>query len=287
MCAPSIEMGQATESMQSILDAYGKSMPQLSKIYGQAMPDVERGRWNAFEQFAPLYSQLQTDIALDQMPQLSDLGKQMTKASVEGDLAGIEPGKELGQGIRDIGEIMESEFYKIAGPTADKTAQLVGGLDPNALSPSERREIEQALARQGTMTGGITAPSMSNAVGSAMQFGSGMQNKQARISQLLNQAASTASGVRSGYDPTQVTLRRPGMTAAWGQFRGADPAIGQAGQSAASQGLGLAGQMQGQYNQAIGQFQSNPLYTLSQNTMASMGSSMGSFMGNPAGSIMG
>lgn len=100
---------------------------------------------------------------------------------------------------------------------------------------------------------------------------------------MLNQAASTATGIRSGYDPTQVALRRPGMSAAWGQFRGADPAIGTTGQGIASQALGAANQQQGIYGSALGQFQSNPMYTFTQN----MAGSAGSFLGNPVKGVMG
>jgi len=274
--SPDVDVPSPSESAEAWLKGLQDYLVPITQEMAKSMPISEAARYQTYADYAPKFADIEAGIAENVLPRYTELGKDLREAQMAGDIESLgRYGPQFGEALRGMMTTLEPEFLQVAQPLASKTAELIGGLDPNRLSPTERREIESALARQGVQTGALTAPSQANTVSNAMMFGQGLMDKQLRVSQALGQAAGVAPAVRTGFDPTQAALGRPSITAAWGQYGGPDRTIGSTGQQVGSQIGSQLGQYQAQTNQAMGQFQSNPWYGFGQNVTKGWGNLLG------------
>jgi hypothetical protein len=107
---------------------------------------------------------------------------------------------------------------------SQKLQELLGSINMGGLSGGERAEIERMNARRNLQRGQAGGGGNLTAIENAMQFGSALDRKRAALGQALQTATNFMIGSRSGYDPIQATLGRPGGTGqATGQFQGVQP----------------------------------------------------------------
>lgn len=193
-------------------------LPYFSKaVAGQIIPQ-EEAKLAASQVTSPKYAQLMTDLYEQFGPQLNQIGNEIARtnametASRDRDvLAG--PGKELLTELQAAMQQMDPEFYATRELTSNRLADLMKSIDlSGALSETERREIEQGLAREGVARGTANAPNQSETVANAMQYGQAGRNRQMQNQNNLSQAIAASTqflpASRTGVDPFLVATGR-------------------------------------------------------------------------------
>lgn len=218
---------QAANNVRALTDL----LPYYSKaVAGQIIPQ-EEAKLAASEVTSPKYAELMTRLYEQYGPQLNQIGNDiarqnaMSQAERDRDvLAG--PGQELIQQALEAAKLYDPEFFKTRETTAGRLEDLLGSIDlSGGLSETERREIEQGLAREGQQRGTAGAPNQTEIVGNAMRYGEAGRNRVTQNQNALSQAiaASTAflPASRSGVDVFQVaTGRSSGANAGENKFTG-------------------------------------------------------------------
>lgn len=202
------------------------------------------GNLNVAQATSPGYAQLMTQIFNQYGPQLNAIGNAINRqnalaqANTENQvMAG--PGQDLVKQAYGLSQVFDKPYYDTRATTAGRLGDLMNSIDLNAgLSPTERNEIAQGLAREGYQRGTANAPSATETVGNAMQYGqAGYQRKvqqQSLLGSAINTAASFLPTAKSGVDVFQVATGRPSMP-----NQGAAQ-MGQASQGVTNQGSNVA-----------------------------------------------
>ncbi len=198
-------------------------------------------------------AELMTKLYAQYGPQLNEIGNQIAlqnaMASAQRDtdvLAG--PGQDLIRQALEAAKLYDPEFFKTRELTADRTADLLRSVNlGSGLSETERREVEQGLAREGQARGTAGAPSQTETVSNAMQYGQAGRNRELQSQSALAQAISASTqflpASRSGVDVFQVATGKPsGANTGENKFTG----VQMPGQEA----YGLAGQLFGNIGQS-------------------------------------
>jgi len=243
---------------------------------------------------SPGYAQLMTQLFNQYGPQLNAIGNAINRqnalaqANTERQvMAG--PGADLVNQAYGLSQVFDKPYYDTRATTAGRLQDLLGSINLNGgLSDTERNEIAQGLARDSYARGTANAPSATETVANAMQYGQAGYQRKVQQQSLLGSAISTASSflptAKSGVDVFQVATGRPSTTnQGAGQFTG----VQQPDQTANNVMSGLMGNMtglQGQQNQfTLGMKQIN---AQKKDWADYLGQVMGS-VGNLAGGVAG
>lgn len=237
--------GKVSQRQSNNVQSLYNLLPYLNQaVNNTAVPSAIAG-FNAQAAVSGPTAQLMTDLYNQYGPQLNNIGNQimnanaLSNAQTEQDVING-PGRGLVTSARDLSNVFDKPWFD----TRDKTASALQEQLNGGLSQSERDEIGKGLARQNSANGTLNTPSQTNTVGNAMQYG---QAARSRLSQAIQSASAFLPNARSGVDVFNVATGHSSMpNPGNGMFPGLS------GSQSGQQGLGLAGQMFGGFNQTQG-----------------------------------
>lgn len=167
-----------------------------------------------------------------------------TGASIDNALLRGTGGQNVSKTI-ELDRLANPEFYATRELASRKQADLLNGMDPNKLSGSESAELERFLNQDSQASGTAGTGSNTAAIGGALTFGSALAGKKSHFANTLNQANNFLNSSKSGIDVFKVATNKSSNS---GMFPGTSQ-IGQQAAGLSGQGMGLAGQSFGQYQQ--------------------------------------
>lgn len=273
----------AQETTSEMLQAVIQHLPALVQVTGEVAPQSEADRLAVAQQYAPQWGALQQQMFDLYGPQLgqtaANIEAQARRATAAADadiMSG--PGRDLVEQTLELQRLADPEYFALREQMGGQLGNLLGSIDVNGLSPSERREMEAALYRQNMARGNATNPSAITTLESANQFGSALQAKRNALGQALGVAAGAAPTLRTGIDTLQASLNRPSQAPglATSQFAGVQqPDFGDRAFSLSGQLLDQAGQNARQAND-INANRRDSLDRFNQ-TFSTVGQTLGSF----------
>ncbi len=205
----------SAQSLQNLV----QYLPQyMQAAAGQILP-TEQAKLTASQQIAPQQAQLEYDIYSKFAPLFSQMGTQIGGQQQLGqaanDLAVVQgSGGRLAEALTEAQRKADPEFYKMRELTLGQAQRLNSSLeDPDGgLSPTERLEVDRSLARN-NLARGTEAPTATSTVSDAMNFGQAgaarKRQKQQAIESALGLTAGSAGATKSGIDVGAATLNRP------------------------------------------------------------------------------
>ena len=242
-----------------MMQGYIRNLPEFLRTTTQNIIPTEQAQLDAQRTMAPQQAELALDLAGRYMPQFTSLDSQLNRQRAT-QQAGTDLeimrdyAPDLVRAQMDAARIADPEYYGARAQTGDTISRMFGALDdPNAgLSATERAEIERRTARDNNSRG-ITAPTATSAVESAMNFGAAGEQRKLQRQNAMNAAINTAAqsmpSLRSGIDAAQLTIGRPATpNMAMSQYGGVAPV----GQSTYGMSQGFLGQMGENARQAFG-----------------------------------
>ena len=212
--------GAAAEHVRAVSDL----LPYYLQAGAQGTTGLAQGQLAASQAVSDPYAKLMTDLFAKYGPQLNALGSQIgaqnaqSEAQTTLDLLGGRGGEAM--------RALDPEFYATRELTGSRIGDLLRDIDlGSGLSDVERREVEQGLAREGSQRGTLNAPSMSETVSNAMQYGQAGRNRQLQNQSALSQAISAATGFlpasqTSGQQFAVGTGKTAGQNVGQGLFTG-------------------------------------------------------------------
>ena len=243
-----------SESMDSVLQAYVKNLPQLMQTMGANILPYEQATVAANQQLAPVQNQLALDIARQYGPQFTQVGTEINRLGQLGqaqtDLETLTgPGKQLAAAQLEAQKLADPEYYKSRELALGALGNLFGGLPDSrgGLSGAEREEITRSLARDNAARGN-DIPSAATTVENAMRFGAAGEARKAanesRIANAVGAATGAMPAMKSGIDVLNTTTGRPTiMNPGQTQFAGVSKDTGSATKDAGQQMFGAASDM--------------------------------------------
>lgn len=206
------DVAQQVRIMSDLLPYYSRA------VAGQVIPQAQ-ANFAATQAVSEPYTKLMADLYAKYGPQLNQIGSDIARQNALNqagtDLAVLQgPGRDLISEAVETQKIADPEYYKTRELTSNRLGDLLSSINlGSGLSPTEQREIEQGLAREGTARGTYGSPSQSETVANAMRYGEAGRNRELQNQNSLSQAiaASTAflPASRSGMDVFQVATGRP------------------------------------------------------------------------------
>lgn len=245
----------AMESTQSMLEAYQKYAPSLMKTYQENILPNEQAQLAASQAVSPGYSQLQNELYKVYGPQLAQTGVDVNRIN---ELGQINTDTEALKAAQQTGGLLDQTYKaqqqadpymaKYQKQVSDQLSNLLGSIDVNGLSGSERAETSRSLARDNAMRG-TENPTALSTISNAMTFGNQLQKKRDSLGQALTQASSVAPSLSSGINAfTTTTGRSSSANTGIPQFAGTQ----QTGSSTQNQGTNLLNNIAGFQNTAMG-----------------------------------
>lgn len=254
------------------------------------------GQLNIANATAGPYQQLMTQLYNTYGPQLNAISNEINRrnalsaAQTENQVL-TGPGTDLVNNAYQLSQVYDKPYYDTRQAAADQIAKQLGSIDlSGGLTDTERNEIAQGQARIGQMRGTANAPSNTDTVANAMQYGAAgrarvVQN-QSLLSQAINNASSFMPASKSGVDVFQVATGKPSMPNTGNSLfsqTGTGPTQDSAsalGSSMISNMTGLQGQMNAaQMNQANIDANKKDWADYLNQTMSSLGGLAGGAMG--------
>lgn len=196
-------------------------LPYLTNAINAQQLPTELTNLQTSQITSPGYAQLMTDLYNNYGPQLNAIGNEiqhrnaLSQAETSQDVING-PGQGLVKSAYDLSQTFDKPWFDSRDATAGRLQDLLKSIDLSGkLSGSEQNEISQSLARQGVQRGTQNAPSVSDTVSNAMQFGkAGFARKQTAISNLsdaISKASAFLPSAKSGVDVFQVATGRSSM----------------------------------------------------------------------------
>lgn len=219
---------RSTEELLQALTKYG---PEAIGVLNSMIGPSAAAQWEADRIYAPQYSQLQTDLYAQHAPKLGEVGReqsrldQLAAAKAEADILSGS-GQDLIRGAVEGQKQVDPNWYKTADLLSSNLEKYIGGMDPNALTDSERENVRRGLAT----TPGYQTPTALGTVSNAMTFGDALTAKRENFGRALDRATSALPTLKSGINAFEVATRRP-LLSNTGQnnFLGAQQNLGSQG----------------------------------------------------------
>lgn len=197
------------ESMDSVLRAMQENMPGVIRAITKEQPYVAETQARTDAAVSPIYAQSNVDLYDKYGRQINQIGAEIDTAN---QIAASEREKQIAEGTgADLVGIadkfqrqLDPEFYKTRETIANAQNNLINSMDPTQLSPTERAEIDRAIARQGV----VNPNDVQSAVANASKFGSALEAKKQNFANVVNQAAQTLPATRSGMSGFEIATRR-------------------------------------------------------------------------------
>lgn len=278
------DIARQTQAVRDLMPYLNDAVLQTLMPSALAQLDVERATSGP-------RAQLMLDLFNQYGPQLNAVGSEITRrnalSQAETDrqvLAG--PGKGLVEQALETAKIYDPEYFALREQGAGAISDLLNNVNLNeGLSSVERDEIAKGLVREGQQRGTPNAPSNTEIVGNAMQYGQAGRNRlienEGRLSKALQTASQFMPFTKSGVDVFQVATGKPSTpNQGANQFTGINTPNSQNQFGLAGNMFGQAGQM-ASANKQIAAQEKDWLDNFVQFTegLSNIGNTIGSFAG--------
>lgn len=188
------------ESTQQQLQAYIQNLPQLLNTTAAQTLPVGQTTQTAQNTLAPEQQALQTSMATQDLPGLTQLGNQLNALQNTGGIANANAaitgtGGQLAQNTAALQQQLDPQYYATRATEGSTLSNLLGqlGVGGVGVSGSDTANINRGLAQQDAQKGLLNAPSQTQAVSNAMQFGQQGVNLAAQKTNTLSQALNAAT----------------------------------------------------------------------------------------------
>lgn len=179
------QVGEQVNAMQDLLPFFTRA------IAGQ-LPTQALGALSASQAVSDPYAQLMTELYAKYGPQLNKIGSDISAQNAKAELASNQA--LLSGGGLDLLKSLDPEYYATRAKTSSRLGDLMDNIDlSGGLSPTELREIEQGLAREGSARGTYGAPSNTETIANAMTYGQAGRNRQIENQNQLAQAIAAST----------------------------------------------------------------------------------------------
>lgn len=196
------------ESMDSILQAYVKNLPQLLNTTSAGILPYEQASQNAQAQIAPQQQQLNYDMFNQYNPLYANSSAQTENSLLNG---------VGGQNVRAVDQLnrqIDPEYYNGRAAAGKSLTDLLSGMDPNKLTGAEQSNVERGLQRQGVQSGQNGLPqSSTGAINAALSYGGALDAKRNTIARAIASASQALPTFKSGADPFAQATGRSGTQA--------------------------------------------------------------------------
>lgn len=203
------------ESMNSVLQAYTKYLPNLIQLVAAQQPGVAQQQYNATAQTQPQYNQLNLDQARQFALPLAEVGQQVQRSNAlaggDTNLAQIQgSGGQAAQAASQLAQQINPNYYNVQNASSGKAVDLLNSINLNGLSGGEQAAVERSLAQSNSGTGNLGLDNATNTVNNAMNFGGAFNQKLGTLSNALGSANQTATSAQNtGFNPVNIALGQP------------------------------------------------------------------------------
>lgn len=193
-------VGQSTAQQ---MQAYIQNLPALLQTTANSTLPVGQTTQNAQNVLSPQQQQLQSQLFSQYAPGLYNTGNTLNNITNTGGVANAsnllngQGGQLVNQAI-SADQTANPEYYATRAATGSAINNLLGSINLNGLSGSERSEVERSLNQQNARGGNINVPSATNTVQNAMTYGSALQTKRNALSSAIQTATSFLPSSQSG-----------------------------------------------------------------------------------------
>lgn len=200
---PTWMLGQGVQNVQGLL-------PNLTNAITSTYGPATQAGLQASAQNSPGYYNLLTNLMSAYGPALSQAGTQTLGANIGGNIQNLAGGGSTLLGlIQGLNQALNPQQFQAIQQGGKGLSDLLGSINVNGgLSGSERNEIAQGLAREGLQRGSYNAPSASDTVANAMQYGqAGYQRRlgqQNLLADAITKSASFIPAANTGFNPTNI-----------------------------------------------------------------------------------
>lgn len=189
------------DSTAQQLAAYTQYLPQLLNVTANQTLPVGQTTQNAANSLAPQAQQLQTQMATQDLPGLTQLGNQLNQIQNQGGISNAQSalsgsGGQLAQQEEGLQQQLDPQYYAARAASGSAIGNLLtqlGGANSVGLNGSDIDNINRSLAQQDAQKGLLNAPSQTAAVSNALQFGNQGSTLQAQKTNTLSQALNAAT----------------------------------------------------------------------------------------------
>jgi hypothetical protein len=222
----------ANESTDEVLGAIRGNLPGLMEAYNQQVLPQSRTELEAAKEISPEYNQLMADLYKQFAPELARTGSEIDRetrlASAATDVDVLKgSGGDLARAYSEIDRELNPEYYSVRENSASRLNELLG-------ESLDRPDIaaERAIAQEEARTGNDIAPSATNTIAAAMDFGDAREQRKNNLSNIISQATSfMGPASNQQFNPATTILNRPTSNTGQTQFAGVNKPSSQAYQS--------------------------------------------------------
>lgn len=227
----------ARRQLANIAKGLRESYPGIVRSLGEQTLPSARYEQGAREEIAPREQALSSRLFSQYAPEYARTGAGIDLSAIQG--AGGQ--SVLAADVLD--RSIDPEYYAARAGSAQKLAQLLGGIDPNRLTGAEREDVARGLARSRPSEIGV--PSNQGAIEAALTYGSALNQKRNTVANAINTASGAIPGLRSGKDVFgQATQGARFGVNPFSSGQGFGGTAGQAGQEGGQNVLGITGGLQ-------------------------------------------
>lgn len=220
--------GSTAQSAQSFQDL----LPYFQGAINNQIGPAAQAQYGAAATTSPEYNQLMLQLYQQYGPQLAQLGNQVSGINMAGQVGNENQilggaGTDLLKTGFNASQIFDKPYYQTRDAAATQAQNLLSGSSDISgnLTGSEQNQIAQGLAREGVQRGTSNAPSQTETVSNAMQYGNAafqrQQTEKSTLASAINAASQFLPTSKSGvnvFDTATGTNAAPNMGLA--QFQG-------------------------------------------------------------------
>lgn len=189
------------DSTADQLAAYTNALPGLLNVTANQTLPVGQTTQNAANVLSPQAQALQTQMATQDLPGLTQLGNQLNSIQNQGGITNASQalsgsGGQLAQQEAALQQQLDPQYYATRNAQGGAIGNLLtqlGGANSVGLNGSDVANINRGLAQQDAQKGLLNAPSQTAAVSNALQFGNQGSALQAQKTNTLSQALNAAT----------------------------------------------------------------------------------------------
>lgn len=227
----------SNETTSAMLQAYTEYFPDLLKINAENILPTELAKLEASRKTLPEYNALQQAAYDAYGPLMADTANRIAdtqaKAQAQTDLDILRgAGRDVVLAGTEAQRLADPEYYETRGRVSGGLGRLFDSIDlTGAPSSGEVEQMNRALAQENTRRGTRNAPSMSEALGNALTFGTAQRQRENEAKGQLGAAIGLGTGFlpasQSGVDAFKVATGKTSMpNAGDSKFQGVNQQIG-------------------------------------------------------------
>jgi hypothetical protein len=211
----------AEESTADMLSAITANMPLLMQTYNAQVLPQAQAELAASQAISPAQNQLMLDLYKQFAPEFAKTGAEIDSAgrlaTAKTDVELLKgSGADLARVYQTIDKELNPEYYSVRENAAGRLNEILGE-SINAPNIEAERLINQEQAR----TGNAAAPSATNTVAAALDFGSARQGRINNLSNIIGQATGfMAPASNQQFNPATTILNKPTSNTGQNQFAG-------------------------------------------------------------------